>query len=220
MLVTISHKRYIPLYIAIGFMLLILIIGFFIVPADGFPLVEMGRNNTVDFTRNTYFLLSIPVLLIFAGIIIDRILYIKFFKILLSPRNLEYRYGVLNTTVESVDMHVITDYVKKSGPVDQLLSIANIVIHAEDVRTPLIDFRGLREEDAVATIEYLQNNAANTIVEYLINKKNQESGAHSFSTEDLNDLQMLEEKEKARKAAYHAEHVQKKHLNPPVNKEP
>lgn len=220
MLVTISLRKYIPLFIVEGLILLAIIIGFFTIPAEGFTLFELGRNNNLNFTRETYFFLSIPLLLIMLGVTIDRILYIRFFKIILSPRNLEFRYGVLNTTVESVDMHVITDFVKKSGPVDQLLCIADVIIHSEDVRTPLIHFKGLREDDAVATIEYLQNNAANTIVEYLINKKNEETHAHSFSTEDLNDLQILEEKERARNNARKQEKKQGGHHHSPTTREP
>lgn len=202
--VTLSLRKYIPLFVSQGLLLTIILSATFVIPENGFLLLELGKRDLI-FNRGLYLLLISPIVMIILGLVIERILYVRSYKIVFSKRNLEYMYGVLNKVVESVDMFTITDYVKKRGPLDQLLGIANITINSDDVRTPLIQFQGLLLPDARAVIEYLQENATNTLVEFLSskNKNGHGGGNEEIDTNDphtLNKLQMLEEKEKKAKA--------------------
>lgn len=205
--VTLSLRKYIPLFVSQGLLLTIILSATFVTPENGFLLLELGKRDLI-FNRGLYLLLISPIVMIILGLAIERILYVRSYKIVFSKRNLEYMYGVLNKVVESVDMFTITDYVKKRGPLDQLLGIANITINSDDVRTPLIQFQGLLLPDARAVIEYLQEYATNTLVEFLSSKNKNghghEGGNEEIDTNDphtLNKLQMLEEKEKKAKAS-------------------
>lgn len=193
--VTLSLRKYFPMFFFQGLIFLVLLAVYLLISAGSFESFGIEANSLAS---RIYLIVFSLITLIMLGTIVERILYTKSFKIEFSPKNLEYTYGIFNKTVESVDMHVITDYVKKRGPIDQILGIGNILIHSEDVRTPEIRFDGLLVPDARAIIEYLQANAANTLVEYLINKRAEEGGEEPnspVSDRKLYELQMMEEQE-------------------------
>ncbi|MBP9759625.1 PH domain-containing protein [Candidatus Dojkabacteria bacterium] len=200
--VTLSLRKYIPLFITQGILITIILLALIFIPNKGTLLFEIGKT-TIYWGRALYLLLSLPIIMIILALPIERILYVRSFKIFFSKRNLEYSFGIFNKTVESVDMFTITDFVQKSDLMDQLLGISNIVIHSEDVRTPLIKFEGLLLPDARAIIDYLQLNATNTIVEYLVNDKQKNGNGNNkgMDADQITTLQMMEEKEKKAKAS-------------------
>lgn len=211
--VTLSLRKYIPLFITQTLLISIILIVFFFVPNKGTLLLEIGKT-TIYWGKTLYLFLTLPIILIILALPIERILYVKSFKIFFSKRNLEYSFGIFNKTVESVDMFTITDFAQKSDLMDQILGISNIIVHSEDIRTPLIKFEGLLLPDARAIIEYLQLNATNTIVEYLVNNKNKDGhkNPNGIDVNEISTLQMMEEKEKKSR-------IEK--TNPkPLNKEP
>lgn len=103
--------------------------------------------------------------------VVYQTLYTELYEIRVNKNAIEFRTGVFNKVVESIEMHRIKDFLKKSSFVDQLLGLATVIIHSTDHTTPIIIFSGILNEDAKRIVKFLQKNASDSIVKHYIKNK-------------------------------------------------